>query len=318
MDFADKLRAFAVKSAYRRRPSEARQFDDADRAALVLASERLRPIPSPDADVVFLISLMERSRAGDWRLVSRNLRRTLESLLNQTDGRWRVIVCCGARPEAFPEDDRIVFLPYDAARYPATTEIEPGSGDKGAKRLQILDHIDANGGSDGYAFAIDADDVLARDVVHHMRTTRAPGGYVIESGLDLDLETGTVTELGPRGLSGNRMTPMWSQCGTGTALYYDLRPSARLGTRLVRTALMHNHRRAPILAALAGFPPRVFPFHAGINVANNGTNVTGRTPPRAAPTLRGGPDLRAILSTNFDWDAIEARTAAAFPPPQQS
>lgn len=300
----DRLRAFFVKAAYRRKPKEALEFDAADSAAIELSRSGLRTEPSTDTLVLFMISLVDRARARDWTNVCANLERTLRSLSLQTDPNWVAIICGGDRPDRLPVSEKVIFLVHDRDRFPETGEIEPGTGDKGAKREQIVAFIEATYACDGYAFAMDGDDLLHRDLVAYMRSTRDPGGYIIERGLKLDLKTGGIEELGPRGLSGTRLTPMWSTCGTGTGLHFDLTSEGGIGTKLVRVALLQNHRRGPILAALAGHPPRRIPFHAGVYLVNNGGNVTEwRVNAAQSPA---NSHLAHVLEDGFAWSALHS------------
>lgn len=303
-EFLDRMRAFCIKSAYRRKPKEASEFDDSDRAAIALSRMKIKTEPSAAPLVIFMISLVDRARAKDWGNVCNNLYRTIASLQLQSDPNWIVIICGGDCPDSLITSDRVIFLPHDRSRFPEVREIEPGTGDKGAKREQIIAFIEASFSIDGYAFAMDGDDLLHKDIVKFMRSQRHPSGYIIERGLKVDLQTGGIVELGPRGLLGTRRTPMWSTCGTGTGLYFDLRSQRGLGTRLIRVALLENHRRSPILATISGHGPKTIPFHGGVYLVNNGGNVTEWRVSAGQVTSKEGHSLREMLESGFSWSRI--------------
>jgi hypothetical protein len=307
-----RVRSFLVKAIlYRRRPAEAIDFGPAERAALALGRERLATSPSARPRVVFLVSLVGKARARDWASVSVNLFRTLRALQRQTDPGWEAIVCGQDRPLHFPEDPRILFLPHDETRWPTPPHKAGGAGDKRAKRLQSLDHMDRTIAGDGYAWALDADDILHPGVVEALRTLRPRGGCLVESGLKLDLQSGAALDLGPRPWLGPPRTPFWSTSGSGAALYFDLRPEGRLGTRLLRLALVPRHRTTPILATLAGFRPEPLAFPAGLYLVNNGSNVSGAR----LPGLGGRtPAQTRLLEEGFGWSEIAAEAEARFGP----
>lgn len=312
MDFARRIKTFVVKSKFRRKPSEAIIYDESDRNALALSRASLAVTPTGHGKVVFSISLIDRSRSKDWESVCINLYRTLLSIKNQTDPNWLVFVCGGDKPELFPKDERIIFLKHDKDRFPHVYEIEPGTGDKAEKRLQIISYMESEYQNDGYFFPIDADDIISARLVEWVRSGPWRDGFMIERGLKLDLKTMGIEELGPRGISGQRMTPMWSTCGTGTAVYFDLRPRSPLGMAFVRASLLQNHRRSPILATLAGCDIRALPFHAGVYLVNHGANITNwKVAADPQGTGPGEHRLSAILENEFKWRALSNELRAA-------
>jgi hypothetical protein len=307
-----RVRSFLVKAVlYRRRPAEALAYGAAERAALALRQERLATSPSARPRVVFLISVVGQARARDWASVSVNLFRTLRALQRQTDPGWEAIVCGQDRPLHVPDDPRILFLTHDETRWPTPPGRTGGAGDKRAKRLQSLDHMERTLRADGYAWALDADDILHPGVVEALRTIRPRGGCLVESGLKLDLGSGAAHDLGPRPWLGPPRTPFWSTSGSGAALYFDLRPEGRLGTRLLRLALVPRHRTTPILATLAGFRPEPLAFPAGLYLVNNGSNVSGARLPGAAGRT---PEQTRLLEEEFGWPEIAAEAEARFRP----
>lgn len=302
-----KIQSFAIKSYYRRKPKEAAMFMDADNAAFDLRAQKLKAKVSQEPLVVFLLSLIDRDKSKNWQSDCENLYRTLLSFQNQTSQNWLAVICSSDRPEHLPDDPRIVFLKYDKIAYPHTFTLEPRSGDKGIKRLQMVDYIEQTLTQDGFVFTMDADDIFSHGLVDYMQKTRHGGGYMIEHGLQKDLASGGIMRLGPRGLSGTKATPLWSTCGSGTAIYFDFRPGSKIGSKVVRLACIQKHRLTPILAYTAGFKPKSVPFVAGVYLVNNGANLTSHT-----VTAGSGTELSQILEDNFAWTEICSETMRVF------
>jgi hypothetical protein len=266
--------SFVTKSIFRRKPKEAMIFDEIDSNALRLRRKKIRSNPSPKVSVFFLVSLVAKSKTRDWSITCTHLYRTIDSILQQSDPNFEIIICGHDKPSAIPSDSRITFITYQPEQFPSTWEIEPGTGDKGAKRAQSIALLEGSRDCDGYLFGVDADDIFHPDLVSYVRNSNNGRGYILEKGYKVDIASRNVEELGARAIFARGKTPLWSACGSGFMCYFDLRPESAIGMELAHTATLTNHRRSPIVAALSGFWPERIPFHAGVYLINHGANIT--------------------------------------------
>lgn len=127
---------------------------------------------------VFGISLAATSAVADWDLTTALLGRTLRSVLNQSDPRWRAVIVGHDRP-GLPEldDPRVTFVVADIE---PPTEPKHRRKDKMRKRRLAARFLRDLGG--GYFCPLDADDLVHRDLVKHVRSDDNRRGYTVESG----------------------------------------------------------------------------------------------------------------------------------------
>lgn len=132
-------------------------------------------------EFVFAIPLAAAT-VGDWEHTCQMLGHTLRSILNQSNASFRVLLCGHDRPDLRElEDSRVEWM---------VSDIDPpvGSGkyrpDKARKRALIAHRFRQLGG--GYYMPLDADDLVHRDLVAHVRETRSPHGYSLRRGYAMD------------------------------------------------------------------------------------------------------------------------------------
>ncbi|MEC3860310.1 hypothetical protein VK792_03360 [Mesobacterium sp. TK19101] len=233
-------------------------------AALALRAAERGHAPAPAQGVTFLIPLVGPHHVGDWQAVQDRLQGTLDSLLAQTDARWRAVICCQDRP-ALPDDPRITHLPYD--------DPTPGN-DKWRKLAALYDHMATLPAVPGYVMSFDADDLLHRAAVAEMLTGQASGGYLVQAGYALNHANGHVGLADAPSLVSPLRKPFWKLCGSCVALRHD--PAIAETLPFLRAMTQHEHRMFPYLAKLAG--RRLVPFAtpAVLYVLNHGENFGAR------------------------------------------
>ncbi len=240
---APKLKRAALSAAARvfgpRIARDGASLLPSERAALDLAVARSAH-PHPNAVMVtFLIPLVSPADVGDWAAVTARLDRTLQSLTNQSDPRWRAVICCQEKPP-LPADPRITHLAF----------ADPAAGnDKWRKLAALCDHLTTLPQASGYVMSFDADDLLRQGVVSEMLTRQAHGGYLVQSGYVRDDATGAVALADAPSFTAPLRKPFWKLCGSCAALFHD--PSLPEGAAFLRAMTQHEHRMFPYLAALA-------------------------------------------------------------------
>lgn len=233
-------------------------------AALALRHAERGHRPAQAQVVTFLIPLVGPHHVGDWQAVQDRLQGTLDSLLAQTDTRWRAVICCQDRP-ALPDDPRITHLPYD--------DPTPGN-DKWRKLAALYDAMADLPCAPGYVMSFDADDLLHCTAVDEMLTRQASGGYLVQAGYVLNHANGHVGLAGSPSLAAPLRKPFWKLCGSCVALRHD--PAIAETLPFLRAMTQHEHRMFPYLATLAGRRLTPFAKPAVLYVLNHGENFGAR------------------------------------------
>ena len=110
--------------------------------------------------IYFGITLRSKAVSKNWAHVVADFTRTLDSVYQQTDPDFRVIVACHDLPKLEREyDSRVEFLQTDV---PTPTTPFEMMQDKGYKLSMIGKRIREYGG--GYTMIVDADDLISNRV----------------------------------------------------------------------------------------------------------------------------------------------------------
>jgi hypothetical protein len=272
-----------------------------------LLADTINPAPSASvgSDVtplVFGISLASRQVSSDWVRTTELLGHTLDSLLAQSDGRFDVIICGHERPELEAlRDPRVRFIEADAK---PPTDPRKYRTDKMRKRRLIGAALREMGG--GYFFPLDADDLVHKDVVRHVRETDNKRGYVFLSGYALDY-------------TGKKLAPVpgvWSSdynrvCGSSALIYFtpDELPVDGDNEDDLYFNLFQSHAYWPVMAEEFGRRMDPLPFAAGVYVLNHSQNLSfglqrkgSRTDNIIAAVAREAvPDGMEVLREQFGW-----------------
>jgi hypothetical protein len=254
---------------------------------------------------VFAIALKPKKAASDWQQVEDNLRRTIRSA-RASDPAARVLVACHDEPE-LDEADSVVVL---RVPFPEPASAAEGGRDKAAKRRHAAAWLrEAIHEDDAvYVMFLDADDLVHRDLVVHVRSSREPS-YVVRTGYIADLE---------RGVLRHRRTDFHKTCGSSfvfrfaraelPASWDDLSaPFSQFGS----APDQRGHPEYDQVAADLGRPPSAFPFPAVTYVVNHAESLwsakgRGQRPVGAVQDLVSPYRAHRILRDEFAaWDLAE-------------
>lgn len=219
----------------------------------------------PGAEILFCLPLKDSSRSNDWSRVNRYLGLTIQSLLDQTDGRWRAIVCCQDRPE-LPDDPRISYLAYRGEKERETNS----RNDKHDKLKAIHEHFANLGPWDGYVFNLDADDLVHPSLVEYFLSDRSPSGYILRAGYIYDVGADRLGFLHPPSLRRPWAKPFYGYCGSCSAIRFDLRKGKSF-LELVH-ARGKRHREQKLRLRKFGVDLAPVDYPAAVYVINHGDN----------------------------------------------
>lgn len=248
---------------------------------------------------VFAIPFKPKSAASDWHRVERNLLRTVESA-RASDAAAAILVACHDKPELGRAAEGVVLLqvPFPEPRTPAD-----GGRDKSAKRRYAAAWLreSMHDGDAAYVMFLDADDLVHRDLVTHVRSTQE-SSYVVRSGYIADLARGTL---------GLRRGNFHQTCGSSFVFRFartelpvtwdDLSaPFSQFGS----APDQRGHPEYDEVAGELGRPPVSFPFPAVTYVVNHAESLwsakgRGRRPVGAFQDLVPPERARRILRDEF-------------------
>lgn len=255
-----------------------------------------------DTPIVFGISLASKQVSSDWARTTELLGHTLDSLLEQSDPRFEVIICGHEKPElAAMSDPRVRFIVSDIK---PPTDPRKYRTDKMRKRRLIGVALREMGG--GYFFPLDADDLVHTDFVKHVRETDNRRGYVVMSGYAFDYSNRRLAPIpGVWGTDYNRV------CGSSALIYFepDDLPVDGENEEDLYFNLFQSHAYWPVLAEEYGRKLDPLPFAAGVYVLNHSQNLSfglqrkgSRTGNILSSVERNAlPDGMEILRGQFGW-----------------
>jgi hypothetical protein len=231
--------------------------------------------------------------------VEDNLSRTIRST-RASDPAATVIVACHDEPELGEAAEGVVSL---RVPFPEPSTPAEGGRDKAAKRrfaaAWLREHM--RDGDAAYVMFLDADDLVHRNLVTHVRSSHEPS-YVVRSGYIADLE---------RGLLGLRRANFHQTCGSSFVFRFarpelpvswdDLSaPFSQFGS----SPDQRGHPEYDQGARDLGRPPIGFPFPAVTYVVNHAESLwsakgRGRRPVGAFQDLVPPHRARRILRDEF-------------------
>jgi len=141
--------------------------------------------PPLDCGVTFGITLASSRSVADWERTVALLRGTLCSVIQQSSPAWRVIIAGHEMPE-LPEIEhpQVEFLSINAFR---PTHPSKFRADKARKRHAIGQRLRQLGG--GLLMQLDADDLVANDLVSECLRISHPHGYILTKGYVYDWQS---------------------------------------------------------------------------------------------------------------------------------
>lgn len=231
-------------------------------AALELRAQSIQQQTSQQ--VTFLIPLVGPHHVGDWQAVVDRLGTTVQSFIRQDNPNWSAAICCQQKPD-LPDDPRITFVRFE--------DPEPGN-DKWRKLRTLGEALPQLTRHPGYVMTFDADDLLRQGVVSEMLRRQKPGGYLVQSGLVMDVSTDDIALADKRTFGAPLRKPFWKLCGSCAALYHD--PEVPASTRFLTEMSQHEHRMFPYLARLAGQALTPLSQPGVLYLLNHGENFGAR------------------------------------------
>ena len=138
----------------------------------------------------FLIPFKSQSVSSDWGKVCKQLAQTLESICNQTDDNYKVLVICHDLPELRSTYKKVRFcqVQFPPPSLPVDSKdgfsIDDLHADKGRKMIYGLS-IARDEKADFIMF-VDADDLVNRHISAFVKTEKNPNGWVCDRGYRMD------------------------------------------------------------------------------------------------------------------------------------
>ncbi len=251
-----------------------------------------------DDRIVFAIPLKSRAMSSDWDAVQLNLHRTIASIANSDDDRWKILLCGHDEPDGL--DPRVTWLP---AKNQPPSDPAGGPGDKIAKRRRMGAWVRRRTTHRARVMFSDADDLIHRGLVRYLMSAPADANHTFDSGYYLDAVTQRLHLVKER---------FWFYCGTSFAGSFvpDELPRHRRDLEN-RYATPHNHLRQAAFARESGLPVHPVPFPAAVYLGNHaesldlarkgaresvGAPVSRRKAARILTDDFGSPDLAASLA----------------------
>lgn len=221
------------------------------------------------ARFTFIVPLMSRAVANDWPNIERLFGKTMQSLLNQNDPRFEIIVAGTDRPSTLPSDLRVTWISVPAKQ---VSDWRGAINDAGCKR-QVAAWEFARRGA-GYLMFVDADDLVNRGIVRHVRRNPSESGFVMRRGLAFDGKNERLARIEPERKDGLDFSTV---CGTSVILNLAVddvgKGPSKSGTRYQRL-FAEGHFGFERALHAEGKSPAEIPFPGVIYVVNTGDNVS--------------------------------------------
>ncbi len=136
--------------------------------------------------LTFIVPLRSKTVTSDWTSVTRLLNRTLNSVCNQSNKNFNVIVACHEIPETeFTSNSRVKFLQVDFQ--PPILKNEASDrwvkeADKGRKIKFAVDYAKSKGAS--YIMTVDSDDCISNKICDFVakNTKASTAGWYVKKG----------------------------------------------------------------------------------------------------------------------------------------
>jgi hypothetical protein len=225
------------------------------------------------SDFFFAIPVAPYTSDEQWSVVDALLAFTLRSIFNQSDSNFTAYICGHQKPPCL---DRVEFkqAKFLEATFPQPQTDKERRRDKRNKRLRIATEVRRRGG--GYFMYLDADDLVHRSLVQHVRKDDNRVGYLAPTGYALDFGN---RRLAP--IPGAWRKPFNEVCGSSGILFYE--PDDLPATETVTDADVHrlyfrirNHLSFSEEDIRPGRRLQPIPFPSVIYTINHPQNLSNR------------------------------------------
>lgn len=217
--------------------------------------------------IYFVIPLRSRAASKDWKGVTWNFNRTLESCYGQTCPEFKIFVACHDVPELDREyDDRVEFIQVGI---PTPTNYKEMMFDKGYKMHTLMQAVQKeltilNRG--GYVLPVDADDLVSNKLAAFFKGRNDGKCYTSANGY--------IWHSGSRFVTVAK--DLWRTCGSCTVVYYkpDELPDKKYEERdeTKKYIFQNSHRFLPSYARSIGKSFGTIPFPTTVYVLGTGEN----------------------------------------------
>jgi hypothetical protein len=237
--------------------------------------------------LTFITPVISKDISDNWSVVRANLRKTLDSVKNQTNSNWRVLIVSQTRPDVEYIEDKIIYLHADfkpAQKYPKNIEL---SDVKRAvcRRANDLDRLrkirvaaaTLHEYRSDFVMLLEADDLVSNRLCEFVMENKEANGWSIPKGYIWDGRSGYL-------LKTNRLTAISGSSWIVKVFYemlpkdvpIDVDPST---LNLVSSGcpfLDNGHRKMRDGMAQAGKPMQTLPFRGVIYQWGHGANLSGQ------------------------------------------
>jgi hypothetical protein len=212
--------------------------------------------------VIFAISLKAKSSSADWPLVEENLRRTLASVAASDDQRFHIVIAGHTAP-TIDWTPNITFL---EAPFPAPKTRARGARDKHRKRALIGAWLRSRGRAMTKVVFLDADDLINRRLVGHLRASKARA-FIFTEGYCYTADRGAL-----------RPVPklFHLMCGSSFAAEFSKADLPRSWEETdVPFRQFGKHGQSAETAAALGMTVERVPFPAAVYIVNHSESLIG-------------------------------------------
>jgi hypothetical protein len=230
----------------------------------------------------FLVPLRPKETSFNWRIVQDCFKKTIQSVLNQTDLSCHLVVVC----HQFPFDDlrNQPNITVIEANIPIPKTLEEQMTDKTEKKKIGLDYIYNNCNKNDFVMLLDADDIVANKVTTHINNNLNSPGFYIPKGYKYYFDQNKIIPL--QALFFDRRLHFHKMCGSSLIFNLSIVP---------KEIIIGSHMNAVENCKKAGYPLKPIPFRAAIYVCDTGNNhMAQRFPKKRNP-------LKRLKSKFYDW-----------------
>ena len=228
---------------------------------------------------IFITSLRHPNNCNSYERIGYLLKKTLQSVCNQTNDNFKVLVVCNELPniEVSPQ---VEFLVVEFPAPSKLTKPETGMGairiDRGSKYMAGL--VFAHRYNPSFVMFFDADDYVSSQIVNHVSSHPVRSGWFVKTGYQY--------KYGDSCLS--RLDEFHQHCGTSLIYPYDLLevPAELTGNssflsiqkhtdEKYLTLILGSHRLSVMVHRSQGHIFQPLPFTGAIWTLGNGENHSG-------------------------------------------
>jgi hypothetical protein len=213
--------------------------------------------------LIFIVPLKSKEVSKSWANTCQLLERSLYSICNQTDLRFKVIVVCSTRPEIQFDHPNIEYLEVDFDVPKTYSEKEL---DKGRKVVRGL--LYARDFSPSHIMVVDADDCISCNLVKYVNENSNASGWVLNNGYVYQEDSHFIYY---------RKSHFYSWCGTCNIIKFDACPLPDKDVKFSEDIALYysgkNHANIKEDLKKQGYLLEALPFVGAVYIIGNGENI---------------------------------------------